>query len=98
MKITFCKHVLSLEARLGLLYSACFWITFFFFFVLVIDTHVAVSFYQESLNVLKMLAFVLGLKESGLLKSECMTGINSVCMFCNWSNDFTTTLQGVLRS
>lgn len=66
--------------------------------MLVIDTHVAVSFYQESLNVLKMLAFVLGLKESGLLKSECMTGINSVCMFCNWSNDFTTTLQGVLRS
>lgn len=39
---TLCKHVLSLEARLGLLYSACFWITFFF--MLVIDTHVAVSF------------------------------------------------------
>lgn len=66
--------------------------------MLVIDTHVAVSFDQKSLNVLKMLAFVLGLKESGLLKSECMTGVNSVCMSCNWSNDFTTTLQGVLRS
>lgn len=91
-----CKHVLRLEARLDLLYSACFWITFFFF-VLVIDTHVAVSFDKKNLNVLKMLAFVLGLKESGFSKPESTTGINSVCMSCNWSNDFATTLQGVLR-
>lgn len=65
--------------------------------MLVIDTHVALGFDKKK-SVLKVLAFVLGPKESVFSKPESMTGINSVCMSCNWSNDFATTLQGVLRS